>query len=255
MVESSGGGGVQAVERAFELLEVVARAGGAASISEIADAAGLPLPTIHRLLRTLVTGGYMRQQPNRRYALGPRLIPLGDVASGMLGSWAQPVLSLLVETLGESANLAMPDGDLAVYVAQVPSTRSMRMFTEVGKRVALHSTGVGKALLSQLPDAEVRALVARTGMPAMTARTITDPDLLLAELARARARGYVVDDSEQEMGVHCVAVPVTSDGTRMAVSVSGPATRMTDELVERAVRLLGDAAVELRSRLAVRSSA
>lgn len=254
MTESPGSG-VQSVERAFELLEVVAGAGGEASLSEVADVAGLPLPTIHRLLRTLVGRGYMRQLPNRKYALGPRLIPLGDVASSVLGTWARPVLAPLVDQLDESANLAIPDGDLAVYVAQVPSTQAMRMFTEVGKRVYQHCTGAGKALLSQLPDDTVRAVLARTGMPAQTPRTITGPEALLVELAAVRARGYAVDDEEQELGVQCIAVPVRHGATRMAISVSGPATRMTTDLVARAVPLLTAAASDLVSRLALRSTA
>lgn len=254
MAESSGSG-VQSVERAFELLEVIAGAGGEASISEVAEVAGIPLPTIHRLLRTLVGRGYIRQLPNRKYALGPRLIPLGDVASSVLGTWARPVLAPLVEQLDESANLAIPDGDLAVYVAQVPSTQTMRMFTEVGKRVFQHCTGAGKALLSQLPDDVVRAVLARTRMPAQTPRTITSPDALLAELAEVRARGYALDIEEQEIGVQCIAVPVRHRETRMAISVSGPATRMTADLEARAVPLLNAAAGDLVHRLALRSTA
>ena len=94
-----------------------------------------------------------------------------------------------------------------VYVAQVPSPHSMRMFTEVGRRVLPHCTGVGKALLSVLPDDQVRAILARTGMPAQTEHTITSPEELVAELAVIRARGYAIDDAEQEAGVRCVAVP------------------------------------------------
>ncbi|MDN5861524.1 MAG: IclR family transcriptional regulator [Pseudonocardia sp.] len=253
-IDIAPGTGVQSVERAFGLLEVVAGAGGEASLSEVAEVSGLPLPTIHRLLRTLVGQGYMRQLANRRYALGPRLIRLGDVASGVLGTWARPVLAPLVAALDESANLAIPDGDLAVYVAQVPSTQAMRMFTEVGKRVHQHCTGAGKALLSQLPDEDVRAILRRTGMPAKTPRTITNPDVLVAELAEIRARGFAVDGEEQELGVQCIAMPVRYAETRMAISVSGPATRMTAELVARAVPLLEAAAGDLLARLELRST-
>ena len=126
----------------------------------------------------------MRQLPNRRYALGARLIPLGQVAGMMFGSWARPVLTTLVDALGESANLAVLDDDAVMYIGQVASRRSMRMFTEVGCRVHAHCTGVGKALLSQLPSEAVRELLIRTGMPAQTPRTITDPEELIAELAR-----------------------------------------------------------------------
>jgi IclR family acetate operon transcriptional repressor len=248
-------GGVQSVSRVLDVLEVVANAGGEMALSEIAATSGVPLPTVYRLARTLVDRGYMRQLPNRRYALGSRLIPLGEVAGAMLGTWARPCLEHLVAELGESANLAALDGDRAVYVGQVPSTHSMRMFTEVGRRVRLHSTGVGKAILSLLPDDEVRALMARAGMPSHTSHTMTDAEELVAALHRIRRDGYAVDEGEQEVGVRCVAVPIDGVTSRMAVSVSGPAGRMTPELVERAIPLLTEASKLLTGELSERPPA
>ncbi len=247
--------GVQSVTRALDLLEFLCEAGGQLGLSELAVQSGLPLPTIHRLVRTLVDRGYVRQLPDRRYALGSRLIPLGEVAGSMLGTFARPELEALVDDLGESANLAVLDGDMVMYVAQVPSRHSMRMFTEVGRRVYPHCTGVGKALLSGLPDEDARALLSRTGMPAATASTITDPDALLTELARVRAGGHAVDEGEQEIGVRCVAVPVGEGRGAVALSVSGPAPRMTPELLARAVPLLTAAGRRLSAGWAERSSA
>jgi IclR family acetate operon transcriptional repressor len=248
-------GNTQSVARVLDVLEVVAAAGGELALSEIAAAAGLPLPTIHRLVRTLVDRGYMRQLPSRRYALGSRLIPLGEVAGATLGTWARPVLAHLVDELGESANLAVLDGDRVTYIGQVASRHSMRVFAEVGRRVSPHSTGAGKALLSQLSNDQVRALLARTGMPAQTAHTITDPDALLVQLQTIRELGYALDEGEHEIGVRCVAVPVTGHTTRMSVSISGPSPRMTAELVERAIPLLRDAGHALSAELAERTPA
>ncbi|MGK5632529.1 IclR family transcriptional regulator [Streptomyces sp. URMC 123] len=238
-------GGVQSLERAFDLLERMADAGGEVGLSELAASSGLPLPTIHRLMRTLVASGYVRQQPNRRYALGPRLIRLGESASRLLGTWARPHLARLVEETGETANMALLDGDEVVYVAQVPSRHSMRMFTEVGRRVLPHSTGVGKALLAQFPPDEVRALLSRTGMPAATEKTITTPEGFLAALDQVRESGYAVDDNEQEIGVRCLAVPVPNAPTAAAISISGPAGRVTEEATERIVPLLREVAAQL----------
>jgi IclR family acetate operon transcriptional repressor len=246
---------VQSVSRVLDVLEVVANAGGEMALSEIASTSGVPLPTVYRLARTLVDRGYMRQLPNRRYALGSRLIPLGEVAGAMLGTWARPRLESLVAELGESANLAALDGDRAVYIGQVQSTHSMRMFTEVGRRVYLHCTGVGKAVLSLLPDDEARTLVTRAGMPAQTPHTITDPDDLITALHQIRRDGYAVDEGEQEVGVRCVAVPIVGATSRMAVSVSGPAARMTPALVDRAIPLLSEASELLAAELAERPSA
>lgn len=255
MGEAAPAGGVQSVGRVLDVFEAVAAAGGESSISEIAAACGLPVPTIHRLVRTVVDRGYMRQLPNRRYALGSRLVPLGEVASRMLGASGRPVLEELVAALGESANLAVLERDRVTYIEQVPSKHSMRMFTEVGRRVYAHCTGVGKAVLSLLPDEQVRALVLRAGMPAQTANTITDPDELIRALHAIRRDGFAVDEGEQEAGVRCVAVPVKAPDFRMAVSVSGPDARMTPELVARAVPLLTEASRKLARELTEASSA
>lgn len=242
-------GGVQSLERAFDLLERMADAGGEVGLSELAAGSGLPLPTIHRLMRTLLASGYVRQQANRRYALGPRLIRLGESASRLLGAWARPHLAELVEATGETANMALLDGDEVVYVAQVPSRHSMRMFTEVGRRVLPHSTGVGKALLAAVPAGEVRALLGRTGLPAATERTITEPDAFLAELERVRDRGYAVDDSEHEIGVRCLAVAVPGAPTPAAISVSGPAGRLTDAATATYVPVMHEVAKKLSAAL------
>jgi IclR family acetate operon transcriptional repressor len=247
------GGGVQSLERAFAILETMADAGGVISLSQLATDADLPLPTIHRLVRTLVDLGYVRQEASRQYSLGPRLIRLGETTSRMLGRWARPHMERVARELGESVNLAMLDGDQVVYVGQVMASRnSMRMFTEVGRRVLPHSTAVGKAMLAEMDPADVRALLARTGMPARTEHTITSVDALEAELKRTVERGYALDEGEQELGVRCVAVLVPDAPQHDALSMSGPLPRMTDEVVQRAVGPLREAAeaisAELRGR-------
>ncbi|GAA2303524.1 allantoin degradation transcriptional regulator AllR [Nonomuraea roseoviolacea subsp. roseoviolacea] len=218
---------VQSIERALDVLESLAEHGGAAGLSEIAAKTGLPYGTIHRLLRTLLARGYVRQESDRRYALGAGLMRLGGVAEGMVGAWARPYLARMVELSGETANLAVMEGDFVVYVAQVPSPRRLRMFAEVGRRVLPHSTAVGKVLLADRAADDAVTLLERTGMPRRTPNTITEAGAMLAELDRVRALGYAMDLGEEELGVHCLAVPV-SDGERVvaAMSVSGPAERI-----------------------------
>jgi IclR family acetate operon transcriptional repressor len=246
---SSPDGGVQSLERAFLLLELMAEDGGEVALSRLAADSRLPLSTIHRLVRTLVARGYVRQLPSRRYVLGPRLIHLGESSSRTLGTWARPHLSDLVDATGETANLAMLDGDRVVYVAQVPSRHSMRMFTEVGRRVHLHCTGVGKALLSQLPAPTARDLLVRGGMPSRTPLTVTDPDELMAQLPQIAAQGYAVDDGEQETGVRCIAVPVPGGPLMTAISVSGPEGRVSMDSVSVIVTQLRATAAALAAEL------
>ena len=243
-------GGVQSLERAFGLLEIIASNGGSMTLSGLSSTSGLPSTTLHRLARTLVDLGYLRQEPSRRYALGPRLALLADASSASLSSVALPHLGHLVDELGETANLAMLDGDRVAYVAQVPGRHSMRMFTEVGRRVEPHCTAVGKALLAATrSDEEVRALLGRTGLTRHTPRTVVDPDELLAQLDVARDRGYALDEGEQEVGVRCIAVNVSGAALPLAISVSGPAPRMTDELLSLAVPVLRDVAARMAKEL------
>jgi IclR family acetate operon transcriptional repressor len=248
-------GGVQSLHRALDLLETLAQNGGHLAIGEIATETDLPLPTIHRLLATLVERGYVRQLANRRYALGFRLIPLGVAANALVGIDARPVLAELVDQVGETANFAVLVGDGAEYVAQVASPHPMRMFTEVGRRVHLHNTAVGKAFLAQMSPATVSSIVRRLGLPAKTPASITSENALLAELEKIRAAGYAMDEEEQELGVRCVAAAVPGSFlSPMAISVSGPLSRMTDAVVERAIPLVVGAAKKLGEELAAASA-
>lgn len=241
--------GVQSLGRAIDLLELLAEEGEEMTLSALAARSDLPPPTIHRLMATLVDRGYVRRLPSRRYALGPRLVHLGERASRAHAALAEPYLAALVDQIGETANLALLDGDRVMYAAQVPSRHSMRMFTEVGKRVRLHCTGVGKVLLAQLPPHVVRDLLVRDGMPPQTPRTVTDPDALLAELPAIAAQGYALDDGEQETGVRCIAVPVPGSVADVAMSVSGPEGRLPLDSVPRLVPLLQAAAAGLAADL------
>lgn len=245
--DSPSQGGVQSVERAFDVLEIMASAGGSIALGELAARAELPQPTIHRLVRTLLAMGYVRQLPNRHYALGPSLIRLGDSAAHLIGAWSRSLLGELVHRTGETANMAVLDNDMAIYVAQVPSPHAMRMFTEVGRRVHAHCTGVGKALLMQLPNEAVLALVKRTGMPASTETSHTAARTLLRDIELCRSRGYTVDEGEQELGVRCIAVPVPDAPTLTAISISGPAARLTLKSATKVVPLLKRVARDLAS--------
>ena len=219
-------GGVQSVERAFGLLECIANSSGSATLSHIAADVNLPLPTIHRLLSTLLGLGVVRQLPGRGYALGPGLVRLGNLAGAQLGAIARPYLRTLVEELGESANVATLDGDMVVYVDQVASERQMRMFTEVGRRTHMHDTGVGKAILAELDPEQVRHIVTTAGMPTPTEHSI----------------GTI---EEQELGVRCFAMSVPDAPSPLAISVSGPISRVDEDFADRAIPLLRSAAEQI----------
>lgn len=242
-------GRVQSVTRAFELLDVIAARNGSVPLSVLAAETGLSQPTAHRLLRTLVSLGHVQQNDARSYGLGPGLVRLGDAASYGLAVASRPVLEDLVRGLGESANLAMLQGHQVLYVSHVPCSQSVRSFTEVGSRVPIHSTGVGKAMLARLPEDRALSLIGRTGLTQRTANTRTDVDALMRELGRIADLGYALDDEEQEAGVRCVAVTIPVAAPLLAVSISGPASRLTRRAAQSAVPLLQRAARAIAGRI------
>lgn len=221
---------VQSVDRALRLVELLCERSGDTGLSELAVAANLPQGTTHRILRTLNNRGWVRRSGERRYAPGTTLIRFSTVAQRALAMAAEPYLAELVAVSGESANLAVLEGNHAVYLAQVPSPHRLRTFAEVGHRIPLHSTGVGKVLLAHLATEQADMILAQTGLPARTPRTVTDIQALRLELARIRETGVAIDDGEEDIGVRCVAISVTDlrRGLPAAVSVSGPANRLDD---------------------------
>ena len=245
---------IRSVQRAFAVLEVLANGEDDATLTSIAEQLDLAVPTTFRIMRTLVAGGYARQAPSRRYGLGPGLVRLGDRTVQRLATWARPALEHVVDELHETANLAVLDGDRAVYVAQVPGGYGMRMSAEVGQRIPVHASGVGKAILATLPDDDVRALLRRTGMPAVTPATLVTESAFFEELARIQARGFAIDDGEQEPGVRCLAVVVRGWPAPMAVSVSGPSTRVPIAATTRYAEVLEQAAMRLGELLTTGAS-
>ena len=241
---------VQAVESAFELLEIILDAGGEASLSELAAASELPPPALRRLLRTCLRAGCIHHLPSQRYGLGARLVRLGEEAIWQIQPVARPRLVELVRLLGESAGVELRDGDKIICVAQQPSRQVMRTVTEVGSSSQLHSTAAGKAMLATMSNREVRRIITGTGWVTSTPNAHRSIRSLLADLAAVRRRGYAVDNEEQELGARSYAVAIPHARTLMAVSVSGPISRVDDAFGERAVPILQQISVQLSHDLA-----
>ncbi|WP_353114452.1 IclR family transcriptional regulator [Microbacterium sp.] len=219
--------GTSALLRSFSVLEVLADAARSMTLDELVEASGLPKATLTRIVATFARKGYLLVEDGDRLTLGPRLIHLGATASLQLHSWARPHLERLVDETGVTASIAVLDSDEVVYLGQVVSGHTLGTFAEVGRRVAPHSTAMGKALLGQLPDDKVRDTLLRTGMPQQTDRTITDLEAFMAQLTVVRRQSYAFDDGEQDVGVRCIAVPVLTAPRVLSMSLSAPESRMS----------------------------
>lgn len=224
------------VDRAFELIGVVAEAGsGGVSLSELAARSEIAISTCHRYVTSLLGSAVLEKDDAGKLHLGIGLISLAGryLEEDLLRTVARPYLSELVEVSGETAHLGVPLGGLIVYVDKVESSKSVRLVSRIGSRVPMHCTSMGKAVLAQLPEAE-RAETLALPMEVRTPRTRVGADLL-AELERVRVRGYAIDDEENEEGVRCIGVAITStSGTPIgALSISAPANRFGLEDCER----------------------
>ena len=246
-------GSVQSVERTFDLFEALVEAGQAVPLSELSVRAGLPLGTTHRLLATLTARGYARQDPETRaYAVGYKVMDWATrVGANQLLEVARPHMRTLMHETGETVNLVILDRTQIVYADQVAPERLVRMFTEVGNRAPVHSSGAGKALLAFRPLPEARALMTQLELKGYTSKTITSLGRLESALAQIRELGYAVDDGEFEEGVRCLAAPIlNSSGISVAaISISGPASRVSPDKVAPFAQKLKRCAAKVSSAL------
>lgn len=247
-----GKGGIRSVERALAILDVLARHPDGIAPSPLAAELGLPVSTCHRLLSTLEQTGFAHRWAARgSYSVGHRLYALA-AQSGTLDtialSAARQTMERLQGELGETCNLAQREGLVARYVFQVASRTPVRLFTTVGSAVPLHSTGVGKVLLTDAPP-DVIDSVALDLRP-YTPTTITTREDLDEELVRIQEQGHALDNEEHQEGIMCVAVPIYdyAGALHASLSVAGPINRIKRSL-DRIIPAAQTAGHEISSRL------
>jgi DNA-binding IclR family transcriptional regulator len=246
--------GSQTLDRALgALLEIGESGSRGLTLAECCASLGYSKPTVHRILRTLASRGFLRVDRERGlYTLGVANLRLGMTFLEQLDlrSEALPILRELGERTGETVHLGVLDGSDVVYIEKVESTHAVRMFSQIGRTMPAYSTGVGKAILAQLPPDEV-AKVLPERLEARTAATITDRAALIRHLVEVRQRGYSTDEVENEEGIRCVGAPVF-DHTGIVcagISVAGPATRVTHERTPDLGRLVQTAALSISRRI------
>ena len=247
------GSTVLALERGLQILSILARE-GRASLTEIAMRAGMPPSTAHRLMMTLQHHRYAdHYEGTQDWMIGVEAFRIG---AGFLNrinviEAAQPTMQRLVTETGETANLAIADAGDVIFVSQVETSNPIRAFFRLGTRSRMHASAVGKALLAQVTQEEVEALLQKKGLPEFTANTITSPDRLFAELESIRKQGWSFDDEERYAGMRCVAAPVLDIRRKAiaAISVSGPSARFTDRKVADFSATIRRSAADLTSAI------
>ena len=221
---------MDAAEKTLGVLDAL-QAGEGSRLGAIAERAGLPKSTVHRILRRLVERGYARAQGDGVYELGPRILAL---AGGMLdqlnaGPAGRAVLRDLHADVGHTVHFAMLLGDEAVYVEKlVDPDLPYQTASRVGMRIPLHCTSIGKALLAAMPPEEATSLLGRGKLARRTEKTLVTMTALRAELERVRERAFAIDDEENERNIRCLGSAVLDHRGRPAGAVS--VTALTVEL-------------------------
>lgn len=232
-VVDPGNGGVQSVDRALSVLELLARR-GEAGVTELASDIGVHKSTVSRLLAALEDRELVEQAFERgKYRLGFGILRLANAVSGRLDVTRQgrEICERLAAEVGETVNIAVLRSEYAVNVDQARGPSAIGSHNWVGELTPLHATSSGKVLLAFMAADARRELLAEAGLPRFTARTITSPEKLEAQLRDVTRDGYVVTLEELEDGLNAVAAPIR-DHTGVviaALSVSGPAYRLTVE--------------------------
>jgi DNA-binding IclR family transcriptional regulator len=214
----------QTVDRALSILPLLAE--GPANLEQVANRLGVHKSTALRLLRTLHEHGIVHRQPDQRYRLGTRLFALAQQAVENLDvrEIAHPHLVELNPRTGHTIHLAVHEEDEVLYIDKVESRYPVRMYSRIGKPVAITVAAVAKLLLADLPEQERRLIAERLDYPRYTSRSITDSAAFLAELAKVREQGWATDLGGHEESINCVGAPVRGpDGRAVAaMSVSAP---------------------------------
>jgi IclR family KDG regulon transcriptional repressor len=232
---------VKSAWRALRVIELLTEFSGL-DFPDVCAELGIPKSSAHALLATMRSMGFVRlDEESRRYSLGPRLWEAGQAYLRDLDipRLAMQYMQRARDELGETVQLAVLDGVENVYVGKIEADHPLQLVSKLGSRLPAYATGLGKALLAGLSDAEVTRRFVGVKMRAFTPRTVTDPAKLLEELARVRRQGYATDRGEYTEGVFCVAAPITGHtGTVAAMSVSVPDVRVTEVTRRRMVQVV-----------------
>jgi DNA-binding IclR family transcriptional regulator len=228
---------MKSLHKVIDIIDIIADE-GSLGIRELAVKAGFPPATVYRIVSTLLERKYIQQDPlTRKYTLSLKFLELGTKIQKQysLTQIARPYIEQLMLDTRENANLCALDGDEVIYLDHVHSDEHMlQSFTSLGTRVPLYATGVGKAILSQRGESEIKAYLKRIKLIAFTEKTFVNKSRLIKELKKIKNRGFALDNEERETGIRCIAAPIFdhTGQCNAGISVSGPALRITRDRVK-----------------------
>lgn len=247
---------VQSVDRTLIILEELARYKNGCGVTELSKALSLHKSTTHRLLSSLLTRGYVKQDLlTNNYQLGSKLLLLAGafLDSIDIRTVAKPFIQELSMSTGEIVHLAVLDGDEAIYIDKVESSHqsNLRIYSQIGKRIPLHCTGVGKALLCDMDFSRVKELIKEEDMYKYTPNTIDNYHDFEIELKKIKELGYGFDEIEHEEGIRCVAAPIYNHKAKVvaSISIAGPTLYITKERIPELIEQITHTAKSISCQL------
>lgn len=228
---------IQVAERIFQVIETLSFTGSMGLI-QLSNQLGLHKSTVHRILTSLIYMGYVRhEEETGKYALSFKLL---EVSSRILDQMdilglIHPYLKRLAQQTGETVHFVQKDGNEAVYIDKVESNvNAVRLVSRVGSHIPLYCSGVGKAILADMKEEEIKKIWESSTIIPLTSYTIIDLKELQKELNKIKQTGYAIDNEENELGVRCIAASILDyrNKAKYAFSISAPIARMTDEKID-----------------------
>lgn len=243
---------LQTVDRALQLLEILAEHPSGMQPKEIEEILELNKVTVHRLLATLENRGFIERMGNA-YVIGLKLVELSSMklSNVELKIEASPYLRELVTRLGLPVQMAILEGTEAIFIDKIESRNSFRMYSQIGKRIPLYASGVGKVLLLQASDEEIRQKLETVEFTAFTPKTLTNVEAVIEAVKVARKKGYAIDDEEHEEGIFCVAAPIYDyrDKIIAAISVGDINKQFVKGTNAKQIELIKETAKKISKRL------
>jgi len=252
--DASGRPGIQSIERAFTILEEIARNRDGVSLAELSKRVGLHTSTAFHLVQTMVSLGYVRQmRDTRRYRIGRPLFALASAARDEveLVSLAYPVLEDLSAITGESGHFGVWSGGGILVLAKTPGTGALQIGGSFGVMRPAYCTALGKVMLAALTPEQLDRYFDRVALHSLTPKTVTDAATLRQELDGVRRDGIAFDDAEFDPEIRCVAAPVSDFTGRVCgvVGVSGPIWRLSLQALHEKARHVWAASARLSAAL------
>ena len=247
------GKGAQLIDRLLDILELLSLEKDGLGVTEIGNRTGLHKSTVHRIVSALAERGYIEKIPGRSvYKVGLKLVEISSIYlnSVELKTEATPFLRELTSRLGQPTHLAILDGTDAVYIEKVDMLNNIRLYSQIGRRIPVYCSALGKCLLSGLHDNEIDEILQRCSFNKFTAKTLEKAELL-RQVDTVSVNGYAVDDEEHDEGIRCIASPVFDYRGKViaAVSIAGPAASIMEQNDSETGRLLKETALNISKRM------